>query len=566
MFKKIILLVPHQEKRHGLLAILSMLLKALLEFAGLALFVPLIFLLFDQNSLQSNYTIHWLYGYLGFTQPSQFILFFSALILLLIVLKNVLTYRLTIFQTNYLLRLYRYYALNLFTSYFRKGALFFKSNNANNLTYHVNFISYTFVFSILSALIKIAPEGMLLILLSVTIAILNMKVFLLLAALFLPAIYFYSRMIKGRLVEIGNRENISRKRQTRIVHEAFKGYSEVEINDAFPLLLKNYEKEQQMLSDCRLESEKIRNSWERMLELGAILGILVILLINFFLVGENSSFRVLFALLTISLLRLLPSVKNIIANLTQVKTNHFVWEIIEEVFVGNEQIRDQSEQQKTILFANQIDVQHLFFNFEKGKEIFKDLSLSISKGEKVGIKGLSGSGKSTLFNLLLGLYPPTKGSILIDGVKLTPAFLKSWHRMVGYVSQDVFILDATLAQNVALGVELAEFNREKVILVLQKAGLGKFLTALPEGLESMLGDGGCKVSGGERQRIGIARALYKDAEVLFFDEATSSVDTKTELEINESIAQLFRDQKELTILVIAHRESSLNYCDRIIEL
>jgi ABC-type multidrug transport system fused ATPase/permease subunit len=138
--------------------------------------------------------------------------------------------------------------------------------------------------------------------------------------------------------------------------------------------------------------------------------------------------------------------------------------------------------------------------------------------------------------------------------------------MVGYVSQDVFILDGTLALNVALGVEEGDIDHRRVEAVLQQAGLTGFLAKLPDGLESKLGDGGSKVSGGERQRIGIARALYNKASVLFFDEATSSVDAKTEQEINEAIMRLFETQKDLTILVIAHRESTLMFCDRAVEM
>jgi ABC-type multidrug transport system fused ATPase/permease subunit len=138
--------------------------------------------------------------------------------------------------------------------------------------------------------------------------------------------------------------------------------------------------------------------------------------------------------------------------------------------------------------------------------------------------------------------------------------------MAGYVSQDVFILDGSVTENVAVGVSPKDVNWDRLRLALEQANLSNFLQALPKGLDSMLGDGGCKVSGGERQRIGIARALYKNASILFFDEATSAVDVYTEREIISSIEQLSKKRPDLTMLVIAHRKAPLAFCDRIIEL
>ena len=178
--------------------------------------------------------------------------------------------------------------------------------------------------------------------------------------------------------------------------------------------------------------------------------------------------------------------------------------------------------------------------------------------------GPSGSGKSTLFNLMLGFFEPTAGEILIDGQKLTPVNRGGWHELVGYVPQEIFIIEGSLADNIALGQPQAD--RAKVMQVLEQVQLKEWADTLPQGLDTSLGEYGSRLSGGQKQRIGIARALYKDAEVLFFDEATSALDNKTEQEINHALEMLSLKHKELTLVVIAHRESSLAFCDRIFDL
>lgn len=183
-----------------------------------------------------------------------------------------------------------------------------------------------------------------------------------------------------------------------------------------------------------------------------------------------------------------------------------------------------------------------------------------------GIRGASGVGKTTLFNILLGFYRPTAGRITIDGRPLDETNLRKWQNTIGYVSQSVFIADSSFMQNVALGCDPDRIDRRRAAQALETAKLKEFIDTLPQGMETPIGECGCRLSGGQRQRLGIARALYKQADILFFDEATSALDNRTEERINRAIKELSKANRELTIIVVAHRESSLDYCDRIITL
>lgn len=220
-----------------------------------------------------------------------------------------------------------------------------------------------------------------------------------------------------------------------------------------------------------------------------------------------------------------------------------------------------------MIFESSIDLSDVSFKFDDASEpILRNLSLTIARGEYVGIRGASGVGKTTLFNLLLGLYRPTSGVISIDGIELTSENIRKWQNSIGYVSQNVFIADSTLAENIALGTPKESIDYQLVDRVICQANLAEFVKSLPHGHDTRMGEQGSRLSGGQRQRIGIARALYKGCDVLLLDEATSSLDKEAEECINMEISRLKHYNDKLTIVVIAHRESSLKNCNRIITL
>ena len=193
-----------------------------------------------------------------------------------------------------------------------------------------------------------------------------------------------------------------------------------------------------------------------------------------------------------------------------------------------------------------------------------DISLALRAGERVGVVGGSGAGKTTLADLLLGLLRPRSGRILVDGAEVTEDSLASWQRTVGYVPQEIFLTDASVAENIALGVPPEAIDMEKVRRAARIASLESFVEReLPNGFDTAVGERGVRLSGGQRQRIGIARALYHDADLIVFDEATSALDNLTEREVMQAINALPGDK---TIVMIAHRLSTVRACDRIVVL
>lgn len=213
------------------------------------------------------------------------------------------------------------------------------------------------------------------------------------------------------------------------------------------------------------------------------------------------------------------------------------------------------------VFENKIIFEQVRFDYRDGKKnALNSISFEIIKGEKVALVGRSGSGKTTIVSLLLRLYDPSRGTLMIDGVELKSLVLEDWHSMVAYVPQDGDLLDITIKENILFGAkhEVAEQELEDV---LDKAGIKEFIDSLPQGIDTIVGEKGIKLSGGQKQRVCIARALIKDAPILLLDEATSSLDSETETFVNKAIWDMLGDK---TGVVIAHRLSTILDADKII--
>jgi ABC-type multidrug transport system fused ATPase/permease subunit len=223
-----------------------------------------------------------------------------------------------------------------------------------------------------------------------------------------------------------------------------------------------------------------------------------------------------------------------------------------------------SSRPRPLSFEREIRFEQVQFRYTgDGPCVIDDLSLTISKGTRVGLVGETGSGKSTTLDLLMGLLRPTAGSISIDGAPLDGSRVRAWQAAIAHVPQSIFLADTTLTENIAFGVHANDIDPQRVRRAAERAQICEFIDSMPDGFESLVGERGVRLSGGQRQRIGIARALYKEATVLVLDEATSALDNSTERSVMDAIEGLSRD---LTIIMIAHRLSTVRRCDTIVEL
>ena len=558
-------IIPHRFRRRSLGVTLSVFTRALLNFAGLAVLIPVLVIILDTEGIRSNRWLAALYDFGGFTSDRTFILTVCACVVAVILFKSLANLALYKIERNFIYDLYRELSRRLYVDYRNRGLGFIKSSNSAVLARNVNVVCLTFVTGVLMPVAAMTSEAVLFALLFGSLAIYNPLVALLTLAIFVPSVALYYCLVRQRLNRYGEEENRAQRRKSRTVIETFRGCADLEIAGAYPAMLSDFDRSMDEIIRVRQRNATIAALPPMFTEVGLAVGMAV--LVAFCAGTDNTQMKLLFGIFAVAALRIMPSVRSIMGAWTSLRYNRYTIDVLRDARLYDTPAGIDTTQER-MPFEREIRIEGLSFHFDDApdRDILHDLSLTIRKGERIGIRGASGVGKTTLFNILLGFYRPTAGRITIDGRPLDETNLRKWQNTIGYVSQSVFIADSSFMQNVALGCDPDRIDRRRAAQALETAKLKEFIDTLPQGMETPIGECGCRLSGGQRQRLGIARALYKQADILFFDEATSALDNRTEERINRAIKELSKANRELTIIVVAHRESSLDYCDRIITL
>ena len=541
MIRVIIQLLPKGQRKRGIWVAFSVLLRAILDFAGVAALIPILLVVMKQNGGRGM------------------MLALCGAVLLFVLLKNALVVFLARVQSRYQLEIYRDFSRRMFANYYHRGLLFLKEKSSVQLGHEVNYVCYMFCSGVLAPIFRMAGEVVLVLLMVSALIAWEPLAGFLLCASFLPLAGLYVGLVRRRLRRYGMEELEARRKQSRTVVEAYRGYAELEIARAFHTSLASFDQGMEFIVHNRLRMEVYQLFPSFLSEVAVVAGLAL-------LIGTGSGdLGLVSGVFAVAAFRLIPAVRAVLNSwVTLQNASHTITVVKEGITIMGNEPQENLPSEPPFEFRHTLELRGLEFAFPDGHTLFSGLDLVISRGERIGIRGASGSGKSTLFNLMLGFFPPTSGEILIDGRKLTSANRSEWHKLVGYVPQEIFIIEGTLADNIALGQSQVDLT--KVMQVLEQVQLKEWADELPQGLDTPLGEYGSRLSGGQKQRIGIARALYKEAEVLLFDEATSALDNKTEQEINHALEMLSREHRELTLIVIAHRESSLSFCDRIFDL
>ena len=548
-------------RRRGLWVAITIFLRAILNFLGVALLVPILVLMLSAE--EGGELIEWLEGVLSTDNRLHITTFVCLFVIAVVVIKSVLVMVLHRYERNFIFSFYRELSLKLYLGYYSRGLGFIKQNNSSTLSRNVNVVSLMFATGVLRPLAAIMGDVLLLLLVAIALFVYSPYVALLVSIIFTPIAAIFYLVVRRKIQMLGVEENDVQRHKSRVVSETFRGYADIDIGGAMPLMIKMFSDDLDAISDLRQRHSSLSQLPQFFMEIGLVIGMVIVVLFSLYC---NSDISLIFGVFAVVAIRLIPSVRNVLTQWSLVRYNRYTIDELLKAEVTNisTEINQCSER---MIFESSIDLRGLSFKFDDASEpILSNLSLTIARGEYVGIRGASGVGKTTLFNLLLGLYRPTSGVISIDGIELTSENIRKWQNSIGYVSQNVFIADSSLAENIALGTPKESIDYQLVDRVICQANLAEFVKSLPHGLDTRMGEQGSRLSGGQRQRIGIARALYKGCDVLLLDEATSSLDNEAEECINMEISRLKHYNDKLTIVVIAHRESSLKNCNRIITL
>jgi len=376
-----------------------------------------------------------------------------------------------------------------------------------------------------------------------------------------------AKKLAARTRTVSVKAQTGRHRVLLISQQVFNGLKELKILGREGSFLESFRRSQRQVLDLHRYMQVVITLQPLLLEWAGVMTLMILVIFMFLSGASTGSLVGTAALFAIALARLKVSVGGMINHLANLRagvvTLGVIYRELNQVqgLLGPTQSSQGQIEPPTLKFSSDITLQDVWFRYEGAdRYALRGVSLTIRRGEAVGLVGPSGSGKSTLVDLILGLIEPDKGNIRIDGVELHQC-LPSWHRVLGYIPQSIFLVDGTIRQNIALGLLDEEIDEEAVQNALDAASLRDLVRSLPEGLDTMVGEMGARLSGGQRQRIVIARALYHDPQVLIMDEGTSALDNVTERAVMEAVNKLKGDR---TVLLIAHRISTVRNMDRIV--
>ena len=424
-------------------------------------------------------------------------------------------------------------------------------------------------FSLVLALLQLMTECVVSLFLVIYLIRVNWQMTLLLMLVLALLTLWNARVLKKKLNAIGKRNQDIQSRIAKWRIQSIYGLKDVKVLNRQDFFIRNYYESGKVGAELATKYAVLNNLPHLVIEtifMATILGFMMALLTS----GQNlSAFLPQLMAFGVAAIRVMPSANRINTYMTEIAYEQpsldFVYENLTDAMKTNKKMA--AERAKVaggaLHLKKEIRLEGITFRYPDGdRNIFTDASMVIPKGKSVGIKGASGAGKSTIVDILLGLLHVQKGKITCDGANIFSNY-ESWLSQIGYIPQSIYLIDESIRDNIAFGIDEREIDDARIREVAAEAQLLEFIDSLPEGLDTKIGDRGVRLSGGQRQRIGIARALYHNPEILVFDEATSALDNETEAALMGAINS-FHGRK--TMIIIAHRLNTIENCDLIYEV
>lgn len=561
----LISLLPTNDRRRGMYLLLLVFFTAILDTLGIASIMPLIALLSNPSLMHDNAFMFELWKIVGEPETKQFLLYASFFTLCFLVFTLSVRATTIYLQTKFAMNCEYKISSELTESYLQQDYTWFLNKNSAELGKNILSEASNIVHGGLIPLINILAQG------SLSLCILSLLIFIdawlalviILTLFFTYCLIFIS--VSGVLAKIGLTRMNSNETRFRLLNEVFGGIKEIKYIGLEKAYLNSYKLSAEQFATAFTKAQIIGMLPRYILE-GISFGGLISVIIYFLSDGrEIVEIIPVLSLFAFAGYKLMPALQAVYSAFTQLR---FIGPVVERLSEAKRELSitdDIKEVNDKITFSKLLEVSDLSFSYPgSSRQAVNSINLTIHPNELVAFVGRSGSGKTTIVDILLGILRPSSGSILVDGHNLHRSYLGAWRRKIGYVSQDVYLIDSTILLNITLADtdEIVDFV--KLNKVLDITDLAEFVhNDLPEGLQTEVGERGLRLSGGQKQRLGIARALYRDPSILILDEATSALDNVTEAHILGSIKKSYDD---ITIIMIAHRLSTVENCDNIFVL
>lgn len=373
-------------------------------------------------------------------------------------------------------------------------------------------------------------------------------------------LFIFFKIIKNKIRELGKNRQKAELKRLREVNNAFDSFQVTKIFNLENFYMNRYNSHSGKVIRAGVINETIANIPRFFLELLMIIMIiLIIIYLKFILKLEDQETLIIISLYGYAAFRIFPSINRIMVNIQNIQFSSSTFELIHNlVFEKNNILKKDTTIED---FKDTLKFENICFSYG-GQKILKNINLEIKKNNILGISGVSGSGKTTLLNIISGLLNLDKGSVLIDGVAID-LNKTNLTGLFSYVPQNNLLIDGSLVDNIALGQENNELDIIKINKILKILNLDKLINSFPDKLYTDVGKNGAKLSGGQAQRICIARALYFDRKILILDEPTSSLDKENEEEILDYLKKL---KSELSIIIVSHKQKTFEFCDQLLEI
>jgi ABC-type bacteriocin/lantibiotic exporter with double-glycine peptidase domain len=421
----------------------------------------------------------------------------------------------------------------------------------------IGFLPLEFCQHILSGVPQIITQSVLIFLTIIAIVLFNAKLFLLLLAILLPPVVVIFYFIRLRLNKVRKQITTGNEISFRHLLDALKGYVESNIYGRNDFFLHRFVNSRKKFSASLFESTSIQTMPSRIIEIFAVLGLFILIAIAKWSGNNNTGYLITIGAFVGAAYKIIPGIVKIINLSGQIKAYEFSMADL----IQNDQKRNNKKAKGTVAGLNSIQLKNISFQYDQ-QPVLNNFSLSIEKGDFTGISGESGKGKTTILNLLLGFLTPPQGEILINNMIADKDDIQSCWPFISYVKQQPFFIHDTILHNITL--EEHNHNKERLQFALDASGINKLIEASPEGLNKMITENGKNISGGQRQRIAIARALYKDADLVIMDEPFSELDEESECTLLQNFKQLSQAGK--MIILITHNTKSLSVCNKLVSL
>ncbi len=550
--KKLRYILTRHDKRFLLWLFVFSIFISVMETVGISAVMPFIAVASDFSLIDSDERYSKVYSLLGFHSHADFVVAFGILLILFYIFRSAVNLLYFYLMARFSDGRYYLIAYRLFENYMGMPYREFVRKNSSVLMKSIINEAANLTQLISSALFMMSEIFVAVFIYSMMLWV-NAKITLLLTIILFFNALFLTRTVSRNIKKIGIKREELQKRFYEIINRSFGNFKLIKLQSNDEIIMREFADASRDFAYANI-ANKTLSQFPRLFLEAIGFGLIVFIVTYLVWKYENDIGAMIsvVSMFVLALYRLMPSVNRIMSGYNAVLYNYRSLEIVHNDLMYDSESLGEEE----IPFERDIVLERVSFGYEENEPVLRAVDLEIAKGEKVAFVGESGSGKSTLVDLIIGLYRPSEGAILVDGTPLDDANIRSWRRKIGYIPQAVYLFDGTVGENVAFD---RPYDREKIEDVLKKAKIFDFLQS-KSGTDTRVGEGGVMLSGGQKQRIAIASALYGDPDILVLDEATSALDDETERQIMDEIYETSSDK---TLIVIAHRLSTIDRCQKV---